>query len=211
MSLPELHAPPPLVLGPVQVHAFGALVVLAFVAFHFGFVRRARLPRGVADRLAIAAQGGALLGVLVVLPALSGAAGLAGQPSVEATLSTLGAAPFAALGLALACLATRTPVRPAFDHAALAFAPAMWVARTGCALAHDHLGRASESVLAVRFADGARFDLGVLEWLGLLPLVIAVMLARRGLAGLTRSPGATALLITMYYALLRAALLLFAT
>lgn len=206
-ALPELHAPASLSLGPLEVHAFGALVTLAFVVFHLGFVRRARLPRGVGDLLAIAAEGSALVGLFLVLPALEGPASAVG---VNATLSTLGAAPFAALGLGAACLATGTPVRAAFDHAALAFAPAMLVARTGCALAHDHLGRASESPLAVRFASGARFDLGALEWLGLLPLVAAVALARRWQPTLARRPGAAALLVVMYYALLRLALAAFA-
>ena len=145
LVLPELRAPPPLALGPIEVHAFGALVTLAFGVFHLGFVRRARLPRGTGDLLAISTEGAALLGLFLVLPALEGPASAVG---VKATLSTLGAAPFAALGLGVACLATGTPVRGAFDHAALAFAPAMLVARTGCALAHDHLGRAEAHVPA---------------------------------------------------------------
>ena len=202
-ALPELRAPPPLAIGPIEVHAFGALVTLAFGVFHLGFVRRAQLPRGRGDLLAIAAEGSALVGLFLVLPALEGPAGAVGA---GATLSTLGAAPFAAVGLGVACLATGAPVRAAFDHAALAFAPAMLVARTACALAHDHLGRASESPLAVRFASGARFDLGALEWLGLAPLVAAVALARLWQPALARRPGTTALLVLVYYALLRLAL-----
>jgi len=208
VALPELSAPAALSLGPVEVHAFGALMTLAFIVFHVGFVRRSRLPRGVGDRLAIATEGAALLGLFVVLPALTGAAARVGA---QATLSTLGAAPFGALGLLGACLATRTPMRPAFDHAALAFAPALLVARTGCALAHDHLGRASEGLLAVRFADGARFDLGALEWLGLVPLVVAVTLAGRWPQAVLRQQGASALLVVVYYVCLRLALAAFAT
>lgn len=44
--------------------------------------------------------------------------------------------------------------------------PFAWIfGRLGCALAHDHQGIASEHWLAVRFPDGPRFDLGLLEFL----------------------------------------------
>ena len=52
-----------------------------------------------------------------------------------------------------------------FDIVAFAFAFAWIFGRTGCALAHDHIGIASSSFLAVRFPDGPRFDLGLLELL----------------------------------------------
>jgi len=44
--------------------------------------------------------------------------------------------------------------------------PFAWIfGRLGCALAHDHPGVASDHWLAVRFPDGPRFDLGLLELL----------------------------------------------
>ncbi|MCA1827861.1 MAG: prolipoprotein diacylglyceryl transferase [Myxococcales bacterium] len=50
-----------------------------------------------------------------------------------------------------------------FDICAFAF-PFAWIfGRTGCALAHDHVGIATGSFLAVRFPDGPRYDLGLLE------------------------------------------------
>jgi phosphatidylglycerol:prolipoprotein diacylglycerol transferase len=39
------------------------------------------------------------------------------------------------------------------------------VGRLGCALQHDHPGVSSTHWLAVRFPDGPRFDLGLLEFL----------------------------------------------
>jgi phosphatidylglycerol:prolipoprotein diacylglycerol transferase len=49
------------------------------------------------------------------------------------------------------------------DTLAFSF-PFVWtLARAGCALAHDHIGRASSSFLAVQFPGGPRFDLGLLE------------------------------------------------
>jgi phosphatidylglycerol:prolipoprotein diacylglycerol transferase len=51
------------------------------------------------------------------------------------------------------------------DLVAFAF-PFAWIfGRAGCALAHDHLGIRSDHWLAVRFPEGPRFDLGLLELL----------------------------------------------
>ena len=36
--------------------------------------------------------------------------------------------------------------------------------RLGCAFAHDHVGIKSDAFLAVRFPEGPRLDLGLLEW-----------------------------------------------
>lgn len=44
------------------------------------------------------------------------------------------------------------------------------IGRLGCALHHDHPGVSSAHWLAVRFPDGPRFDLGLLEFLYLLPV-----------------------------------------
>jgi len=56
----------------------------------------------------------------------------------------------------------------------LAFAfPFGWVVgRIGCFLIHDHPGTLTHSLLAVKFPDGARFDMALLEILALLPLLV---------------------------------------
>lgn len=46
--------------------------------------------------------------------------------------------------------------------------------RLGCALMHDHPGIPSSSFLATAFPDGARFDLGQLEFLFLLVVVLPI-------------------------------------
>ena len=50
-----------------------------------------------------------------------------------------------------------------FDITAYAFAFAWIFGRLGCSLAHDHVGIATGSFLAVRFPGGPRYDLGLLE------------------------------------------------
>jgi phosphatidylglycerol:prolipoprotein diacylglycerol transferase len=59
--------------------------------------------------------------------------------------------------------------------------PFSWmIGRLGCALVHDHVGRASTSWLAVRFPSGGAYDLGVLEFLLLIPMsVLFEVLGRR--------------------------------
>jgi phosphatidylglycerol:prolipoprotein diacylglycerol transferase len=54
----------------------------------------------------------------------------------------------------------------------IAFAsPFAWsIARAGCALAHDHPGIHTMSWLAVRYPDGPRFDLGLLDFFCVLSL-----------------------------------------
>lgn len=59
-------------------------------------------------------------------------------------------------------------------YAAIYAAP---VARMGCFLAHDHIGVRTTFWLSVRFPDGDRFDLGLLELLFLLSVAIFVALS----------------------------------
>jgi phosphatidylglycerol---prolipoprotein diacylglyceryl transferase len=52
--------------------------------------------------------------------------------------------------------------------------PLSWmIGRLGCSLVHDHIGQASHSWIAVRFPDGPRFDLGLIE-AGFLVLLSAI-------------------------------------
>ncbi len=58
------------------------------------------------------------------------------------------------------------------DGVGFAF-PFAWIfGRLGCALSHDHLGRLTDHWLGVQFPDGARFDLGLLEFLYTIPIAI---------------------------------------
>jgi phosphatidylglycerol:prolipoprotein diacylglycerol transferase len=87
------------------------------------------------------------------------------------------------VGLAAACLYLRKGARKwgavlhYMDALAFVFPRAWLFGRLGCALAHDHPGLRTESWLGVRFPDGARYDLGLLEvffilgYLGLLAVL----------------------------------------
>jgi phosphatidylglycerol:prolipoprotein diacylglycerol transferase len=127
-------------------------------------------------------------------------AGLAGAVVAQAFITRTGLA-LDRLGLAsigglaggllagIAMCATRCyPFARAFlllDIIAFAVPFASCVARLGCALAHDHRGLPSESWLAVRFPEGPRWDLGLLEFFFLALLSALFLILDRKL----RRPG----------------------
>jgi phosphatidylglycerol:prolipoprotein diacylglycerol transferase len=55
-----------------------------------------------------------------------------------------------------------------FDILVYAFPAAWMVGRLGCALAHDHRGLWTTNWIAVRFPEGSRYDLGLIEFLFLI-------------------------------------------
>ncbi|MDP8979305.1 MAG: hypothetical protein M3O35_01795, partial [Acidobacteriota bacterium] len=58
--------------------------------------------------------------------------------------------------------------------------PFAWmIGRLGCALAHDHRGLPSTSWIAVRFPEGPRYDLGLIEFLFLIVLATAFRILDR--------------------------------
>lgn len=70
-------------------------------------------------------------------------------------------------------------ILPYADVVASSF-PAGWVfGRTGCSLAHDHPGLASDAWFAVQYPGGGRFDLGLYEMLLTIPLALAFLYLRR--------------------------------
>ena len=152
--------------GPFTVSAFG---VLAAAAILTGWI----LTRRYASALGLEAEAGSRLARLLVLGGFAGA--------VAAGFSSIGGLLGAGLTGVVFLKTTGRPLRY-FDAAALAFPPAWILFRAGCALAHDHIGAPSSSLLAVRFPGGPRLDLGLLEMLATIPLAAAfAMLARRGM------------------------------
>jgi phosphatidylglycerol:prolipoprotein diacylglycerol transferase len=49
----------------------------------------------------------------------------------------------------------------------------------GCSVAHDHPGLPSDAWIAVQYADGGRFDLGLYEMILTIPLALCFMWLRR--------------------------------
>ena len=81
-----------------------------------------------------------------------------------------------------------------FDMMAFVF-PFAWIfGRLGCALSHDHIGIPSTSFFAVRFPEGPRFDLGLLELFA--TIFIALLFAV-----LDRRPRPRGLYLALFFAL----------
>ena len=66
------------------------------------------------------------------------------------------------------------------DVAGFVFPFSWTIARTGCALAHDHVGAPSTSWIAVRFPEGPRLDLGLIEALFTAGLVVCFLCSTDG-------------------------------
>jgi phosphatidylglycerol---prolipoprotein diacylglyceryl transferase len=95
-------------------------------------------------------------------------------------LSSFGGFTGAVLGMLIWRSIYRVPTLPYSDNF-MSMLPVGWVfGRTGCATAHDHPGLLSDSWLAVQYPGGGRFDLGLLEMLLSIPLMLCFLwLARR--------------------------------
>jgi phosphatidylglycerol:prolipoprotein diacylglycerol transferase len=69
----------------------------------------------------------------------------------------------------------KTPVL-AYSDIVLSCFPVSWTfGRLGCAIAHDHPGLPSEAWFAVRYPDGGRLDLGLLELCITVPLALVFL------------------------------------
>ena len=75
------------------------------------------------------------------------------------------------------------------DNITYALPVALAFGRLGCALAHDHRGLASAGWIAVRFPEGPRYDLGLIEFLFLIPLAALFLYLGRRARPAGQTPG----------------------
>jgi phosphatidylglycerol:prolipoprotein diacylglycerol transferase len=90
-------------------------------------------------------------------------------------LSSFGGFMGAFIGMLIWRFRNRVKTLPYCDNVMSMF-PVGWAfGRTGCATAHDHPGLLSDSWLAVQYPGGGRFDLGLLELLLVIPLMLCFL------------------------------------
>jgi phosphatidylglycerol---prolipoprotein diacylglyceryl transferase len=146
-------------LGPFTLHAFGALAALAIVVARSVLLRRARLtgldPAIMSKALVRAMVAGLAGGVLGSL--VSGSLGISAVGVLGGGLIGF-VAYFHARGF------STVETARALDCVTFSLPFALAVGRFGCALAHDHRGAYTSSLWAVRFPEGARYDLGLIEF-----------------------------------------------
>lgn len=184
--IPYLAPPQPSSIFGIVVHLFGALQLAGFVIAYWLAVRRGQStfeeaqPRGPRIYNPQAAHAASFVRIVLVAGLVGAAAG--GWPRGDLSSAWGGVAAVVAGG---AYCATRSlDVRRAADAVAWGIVFGAIVGRAGCAIAHDHLGIRSSSWLAVRFPEGARLDMGLLEALALAVIAaIAALLLRRARPG----------------------------
>lgn len=173
-------------MGPVQMHAFGLLVAVSVVvAVGIVLIRAHRqgIPAEQMLRLCFWVYVAGIIGAFFpkllwdIFPAVL----LNPSLIVHHTLGlrSVGGISCGLLS-ALACcryhkLSALDTMRR-LDIAAYAVPTGWMIGRLGCALAHDHRGLASTSWIAVQFPEGPRYDLGLIEFLFLVVMVIGFKL-----------------------------------
>jgi phosphatidylglycerol:prolipoprotein diacylglycerol transferase len=179
----EIH---PIRIGPVTVHIFGALIAIGVTGGYFWLLARLRatgadtryFSGAVFWMLAIGFPGSMLV-KLIYYPNLLHMLWTAPGELARAArgISSYGGFIFGLLGGWLYLWLARAGGDTIWRYAdALGYVfPRSWLfGRMGCALTHDHPGIRTESWLGVRFPEGTRFDLGLLEVLFILAYLAAL-------------------------------------
>ena len=161
-------------IGPIAIHVWGLMVALgitAGIAFIYFFCKKYLLSGEVAIDMAIWMLAGALIMARVFHVLFYEPVYFIQNPEEIIKFWRGGAASsggFAGAALALWWFAkkrhfTFKELLPYLDISALGLWLGWGVGRLGCFLTHQHPGRLTDFVLGIKYAGGARFDLGLLE------------------------------------------------
>lgn len=198
--MPYIHVPP-LHLGPLTVHAFGVISVVAIV-LGVKATRHCAADLGLdihlVDRLMPWVLLGVIVGAHLVSVLLYSPDRIMGEPLVLLRLWDGISSYGGILGGVIAALLffRRLGLRMRHYKQALLFGAvvSLLVGRFGCSIAHDHPGRITDAPVAVQgwptadtpdrslglYTDGPRrHDLGLYEFLYLIPLTGALFALRR--------------------------------
>jgi phosphatidylglycerol:prolipoprotein diacylglycerol transferase len=158
---------PVLPLGVWKLHAFTLMLLAGIITGRTILLRRARRLSIPFDEIVplyltmlIAGLSGAILAQALEIRMGFTLNAVPGMESIGGLLAGLPA------GIAV-CFLRRCPLHRSLlllDIIAFAVPFASCVARFGCVLAHDHRGLPSTAWYAVRFPEGPRYDLGLLEF-----------------------------------------------
>ena len=190
--------------GGRSIAVFGTLVALGILAGAWFAERRARLTdipqTEIPGAILSAVVPGLILAHLVaLLPQMGGSGRWSPKVLLEFWngMSSFGGVAGAFLGLSFYYWRTRRSWLPTADALAQGLVIGWVFGRLGCTLVHDHVGRPSEFLLAIRFPDGPRHDLGLYELLyTVVVLVPAVIVLNRR----RRAPGTSIAVLALLYA-----------
>jgi phosphatidylglycerol---prolipoprotein diacylglyceryl transferase len=194
-------------IGGVSFHTFGLLVALGTLLGHAMVSNRAKKlglgPASTIDLFVLTgfASGfffGHALDVLLYHPAT-----LWNDPlelfKIHHGLSSFGGVFGAIVGGYIFVRAMKLSPWVFADLCTYAFPFGWLLGRAGCAIAHDHKGHLTNSWLAVRFPEGPRYDLGLIE-LAFVPLLCALVV---WVSRTTKRPGMISGALAVAYALIR--------
>jgi phosphatidylglycerol:prolipoprotein diacylglycerol transferase len=180
---------PPIAIGPLVLSPFRLLVVLAVVAGYIVYVRRLN-RKGIPNHsgrtfFASCVIAGFLVGHVAKL-ALYTPAVLIAEPwrllQPFNGMSSFGGLFGSFAGGWVWMVATHFPGKmvPALvDAGAFAFPHGWLFGRLACAISHDHVGRLTDHWLGVRYPDGTRWNLGLVEVLFTIGLIVLFRLLDR--------------------------------
>jgi len=187
VTLPELTLVPARFFGdfpavPISIKPFGALVATGVYLGAYLTIRRARrigldekvMSSFIAWVVGVGFVGGHVLDELFYYPQR-----LVDDPlslfKLWDGLSSFGGFVGAIIGMFIWRARYRVRVLPYADNVVAMF-PVGWVfGRTGCATAHDHPGVLSDAWFAVQYPGGGRFDLGLIEMVLTIPLMLCFL------------------------------------
>lgn len=180
---------PVLQLGPIRINAFGTLLVVAVLVGGRSMLRRAHRMGIAVDemfRFCVCMLLCGMLGAHLAKILMENLQGFLADPSIVLRTSggirSLGGLSGGFLGALLWCRFHKLSLFETMrrlDIVAYVLPLAWMFGRLGCALAHDHRGLFTESWIAVRFPEGSRYDLGLIEFLFLIGLAAAFRILDR--------------------------------
>ena len=180
---------PVLHLGPFEIHAFGVLAAIAVVVGGRLILVRAHrqgIPVEQMFRFCFWVYICAMAGAFLSKTVLDDFAGFVADPSrifrVSVGVRSVGGISCGFLAGVVWCRFHRLSLLESMrrlDSIAYAMPTGWMIGRLGCALAHDHRGLASTSWIAVPFPEGPRYDLGLIEFLFLIGMVVSFYLLDR--------------------------------
>ncbi len=197
-------------LGPVTIYVWGLFVSLGIVLACVILSRRSK-PLGFASddllnhalwMIALGLLSARLFHVLFYAPGYYALHPLGVIKIWQGGMSIIGGVLGAAFGFFLYAAKHKISREKLLARAdALSFAAlfGFLVGRVGCFLIHDHPGIHSTCPLAIRFPDGPRLDMAMIEILVLLPLAVVFFVMRKK----TPRPGFYTGLLVAYYGLAR--------
>jgi phosphatidylglycerol:prolipoprotein diacylglycerol transferase len=170
-----------LALGPVRLPVFGSLLVTAIVVARWRLLRSERALGLSRERsmavLCIVMLIGGLFSAHIAKVALDDISIFLAHPAVVLRTAQGIRSAGGLFGGLLAgivwCRLRGITGRETFrmlDRITFVLPFSWMIGRLGCALVHDHIGRPSRSWMAVAFPDGPAYDLGLIEFVFLIPL-----------------------------------------